>query len=103
MSQAFADTIPSARVHVRALGRSDPRRRSRGSRHARWYRSNVMAPDDNPPIGILLCAAKDHALVEYALAGIDSRLFVSRYHLHLPDREQLQRELERFLQGEGQP
>jgi hypothetical protein len=43
-----------------------------------WYRSNVMAPDHNPPIGILLCAAKDHALVEYALAGIDNQLFVSR-------------------------
>jgi predicted nuclease of restriction endonuclease-like (RecB) superfamily len=68
-----------------------------------WYRSNVMAPDDNPPVGILLCAAKDHALVEYALAGIDNQLFVSKYQLHLPDREQLQRELERSLNSEGQP
>jgi predicted nuclease of restriction endonuclease-like (RecB) superfamily len=62
-----------------------------------WYRSNVMSPDDNPPVGILLCAAKDHALVEYALAGIDNQLFVSKYQLHLPDREQLRRELERSL------
>ena len=68
-----------------------------------WYRSNVMAPDDNPPIGILLCAAKDHSLVEYALAGIDNQLFVSKYQLHLPDREQLRRELERSLKSEGQP
>jgi len=68
-----------------------------------WYRSNVMAPDDNPPIGILLCAAKDHALVEYALAGIDNQLFVSKYQLHLPDREQLRRELERSLNREEAP
>lgn len=68
-----------------------------------WYRSNVMAPDDNPPVGILLCAAKDHALVEYALAGIDNQLFVSKYQLHLPDREQLRRELERSLTRETQP
>jgi hypothetical protein len=37
-----------------------------------WYRSNVMAADDNAPIGILRCASKEHALVEYALAGIDN-------------------------------
>jgi predicted nuclease of restriction endonuclease-like (RecB) superfamily len=55
--------------------------------YVNWYRSNVMSPDDNPPVGILLCAAKDHALVEYALAGIDNQLFVSKYQLHLPDRD----------------
>jgi hypothetical protein len=68
-----------------------------------WYRSNVMAPDGNPPIGILLCAAKDHALVEYALAGIDNQLFVSKYQLHLPDPEQLRRELGRSLKREEVP
>jgi len=59
-----------------------------------WYRKNVMAEGDNPPIGILLCAQKDHALAEYALAGMDNRLFVSKYQLHLPGRDQLRRELE---------
>jgi hypothetical protein len=51
----------------------------------------------------MLCAAKDHALVEYALAGIDNRPFVPKYQLHLPDREQLRQELERSLHGESQP
>jgi len=41
--------------------------------------------------------AGDHALAEYALAGMDNQLFVSKYQLHLPEREQLQRELERTL------
>jgi predicted nuclease of restriction endonuclease-like (RecB) superfamily len=62
-----------------------------------WYAKNVMADGDNPPIGILLCTLKDHALAEYALAGMDNQLFVSKYQLHLPEREQLQRELERTL------
>jgi predicted nuclease of restriction endonuclease-like (RecB) superfamily len=66
-----------------------------------WYAKNMMAEDDNPPIGILLCTQKDHALVEYALAGMDNQLFVSKYQLHLPDREQLQRELERTLKEES--
>jgi len=44
-----------------------------------WYRKNMMAEGDNPPVGILLCTDKDHALVEYALAGMDNDLFVSKY------------------------
>jgi hypothetical protein len=59
----------------------------------------MMADGDNPPIGILLCTQKDHALVEYALAGMDNQLFVSKYQLHLPEPEQLKRELERTLRG----
>ena len=62
-----------------------------------WYAKNMMVVGDNPPIGILLCTQKDQALAEYALAGMDNKLFVSKYKLHLPSREQLQRELERTL------
>ncbi len=54
-----------------------------------WYRANIMAQGDNPPIGLLLCTAKDQILVEYALAGLDNRLFVSKYQLELPSREKL--------------
>ena len=69
-----------------------------------WYRRNMMAKGDNPPVGLLLCTQKDHALVEYALAGIDNRLFVSKYQVELPSREELQRFLEdkrRELGGEA--
>lgn len=59
-----------------------------------WYRANMMCEGDSPPIGILLCTQKDHALVEYALAGMDNRLFVSRYQLELPKKEEMQRFLE---------
>ena len=59
-----------------------------------WYDKNVRAKDDNPPIGILLCTERDHSLVEYALAGMDNSLFVSKYQLQLPDRESLQMQIE---------
>jgi predicted nuclease of restriction endonuclease-like (RecB) superfamily len=59
-----------------------------------WYRKHMMADRDNPPIGLLLCTQKDHALVEYAVAAIDSRLFVSKYQLELPSKEDLRRFLE---------
>jgi predicted nuclease of restriction endonuclease-like (RecB) superfamily len=68
-----------------------------------WYRKHMMAQGDNPPIGLLLCTRKDHALVEYALAGIDNRLFVSKYQVELPKKEELVRFIEekrRELGGE---
>jgi hypothetical protein len=65
-----------------------------------WYRRHMMVEGDNPPVGILLCGQKDHVLAEYVLGGMDNRLFVSKYQLHLPKPEQLQRELERTLEEE---
>lgn len=59
-----------------------------------WYRKHMVAEGDGPPIGVLLCTQKDHALVEFALAGMNSRLFVSKYQLELPSKEDLQRFLE---------
>lgn len=65
-----------------------------------WYRTNEMREGDNPPIGILLCTGKDITLVEYALAGMDNNLFVSKYLLELPSKEEMQAFLERSLKQE---
>jgi len=46
--------------------------------------------DDNPPVGILMVTNKNQMLVEYATAGMDSQLFVSKYLVELPTREQLE-------------
>jgi len=62
--------------------------------YVNWYRKNMMAEGDNPPVGILLCTQKDQALVEYALAGMDNKLFVSKYQLELPSKEEIQHFLE---------
>ncbi len=68
-----------------------------------WYDRNVRGEDDNPPVGILLCTERNQSLVEYALAGMDNSLFVSRYQLQLPSKETLQAQLEterQRLEGE---
>lgn len=54
-----------------------------------YYRSEVMLPDDNPPVGLLLVAEKNQPLVEYATAGMDENLFVKKYLLQLPSKETL--------------
>ncbi|MGJ0515480.1 MAG: PDDEXK nuclease domain-containing protein [Methylomicrobium sp.] len=64
-----------------------------------WYRKNMMTEGDNPPIGILLCTDKNHALAEYALAGMDNHLFVSKYLLELPKKDEMQKFIEQQIQG----
>jgi len=59
-----------------------------------WYKKNMMTDGDNPPVGILLCTQKDHALAEYALAGMNNDLFVSKYQVELPKKEEMQRFIE---------
>ncbi len=59
-----------------------------------WYRKNMMSDGDNPPVGLLLCTGKDHALVEYALAGMDNSMFVSKYQLELPSNDVIRKFLE---------
>lgn len=54
-----------------------------------YYRKNEMTEGDNPPVGIILCADKDDALAEYATAGLENDLFVSKYMLQLPDKQTL--------------
>lgn len=56
---------------------------------------------DNAPIGTLLVAEKDNALVKYATAGMDENLFVQQYMLQLPKLEQLKEYLEKELKYFG--
>lgn len=59
-----------------------------------WWRENITGPGEQPPVGIILCSDKDHTKVQFATAGMDNKLFVSRYRTALPSAEQLQRFVE---------
>lgn len=60
-----------------------------------YYRKNVMEKGDNPPIGILMCTKAGKELVEYATAGIEESLFVQKYKLSLPAKDELTRWLKK--------
>ena len=62
-----------------------------------YYASEVNDPDDNPPIGIILCTDKDRIAAEYALGGLSNKIFASRYVLYIPNREQLIAQVEAVL------
>ncbi|MDY4316867.1 PDDEXK nuclease domain-containing protein [Pectobacterium actinidiae] len=60
--------------------------------------------DENPPVGLILCADKGHALARYALEGLPSKVMAANYRMVLPDAEVLQKELEntrRLIESRG--
>lgn len=62
-----------------------------------YFKDKISEPDDNPPVGILMVAEKDHALVKYATAGMDENLFVQQYMLKLPHSSVLEKYIENEL------
>ncbi|WP_440135063.1 PDDEXK nuclease domain-containing protein [Chitinophaga sancti] len=59
-----------------------------------YYRENEMLEDDNPPVGIILCASKNENLVKYATTGLPQQVFVSKYLINLPSEDELTRIIE---------
>ncbi len=61
-----------------------------------YFEKEENTTGDNPPIGIVLAREKDDILISYALHGITSQLFVSKYQVYLPNRDELRAEVEKI-------
>lgn len=59
---------------------------------------DVKRPNENPSVGLILCASKDDAVVEYALNRSMSPTLVSNYSLCLPDKKILQAKLQELAE-----
>ncbi|KVC18455.1 PDDEXK nuclease domain-containing protein [Burkholderia pseudomultivorans] len=62
--------------------------------YCNYAKAHWTLPDENPPVGLILCADKGHAMARYALEGLPNQVMAANYRTVLPDAELLQRELE---------
>ncbi len=63
--------------------------------YVRMFDDLKRGEDDNPTLGIILCADKDETLVHYSVLSESQQIFASKYLLVLPSEAELQTELER--------
>ncbi len=63
--------------------------------YVRMYDGLVMAPDDNPTIGLILCTEKNETVARYSVLHDRKQIFASKYMLCLPTEEQLRLEIEK--------
>ena len=54
---------------------------------------------ENPPVGLILCSAKDEAIVKYSLAGHTSKVLTAEYRTALPDEKLLADHVEQTRQA----
>ncbi len=67
-----------------------------------YFENEENTEGDNPPIGIVLAKEKDDLLVQYAMHNLSSQLFVNKYQLYLPDKEELRQLIEKQLMNSGE-
>lgn len=60
-----------------------------------YAREKWVLPDENPPVGLILCAEKDSAVAKYALEGLPNKVMAAQYKLALPDPRVLVDEIAR--------
>ena len=60
-----------------------------------YAREHWTNDGENPPVGLILCAQKDHAVAHYALEGLPNKILASEYRTTLPDEKVLASELEK--------
>lgn len=60
-----------------------------------YAREHWTMPDENPPVGLILCAKKDHAVAKYALEGLRNKVLAAEYRTTLPKEQVLIEEIER--------
>ncbi len=63
--------------------------------YVRLFNDRVREANDNPTIGLILCAHKDETIVHYSALNENPQLFASEYRLYLPTEAELKAELER--------
>jgi predicted nuclease of restriction endonuclease-like (RecB) superfamily len=60
-----------------------------------YAREHWTQADENPPVGLILCAEKDDAIAKYALEGLPNKVLAREYKLALPDEKRLADEIEK--------
>lgn len=63
--------------------------------YVRMFDEQIRGDDDNPTIGIVLCADTDEDIARYSVLHDNDRLFASKYMLYMPTQEELRAEIER--------
>ncbi len=74
------------------LGRFDARDKGQMELYLRWLDKHERQPDENPPLGLILCADKNEEQIEL-LELTDGSVRVASYLTELPPRELLERKL----------
>lgn len=82
-------------------GKFKPEYVSKMDFYLEWLDRQVKKPDENPSVGLILCASKNDEVVEYTLSRTLSPMMVSQYQLELPNKDVLRKKLQELVSLTG--
>lgn len=65
--------------------------------YVNYFDQEIIAKDDNPTIGLILCTKKSNAMVRYTLGDKTKQIFASKYQFNLPTEKELEAELKKEI------
>jgi predicted nuclease of restriction endonuclease-like (RecB) superfamily len=63
--------------------------------YVNYAREHLALPEENPPVGLILCSERGAAVARYALDNMLNNIMATEYRLMLPDPKQLEEEIEK--------
>jgi predicted nuclease of restriction endonuclease-like (RecB) superfamily len=66
--------------------------------YVNYYDREIAGPEDQPTVGLILCADKNEAMVRYVLDDKAKQIFASRYQFQLPSEDVLRAEIKREME-----
>ena len=85
------------------VGRFKPEYVSKMDFYLEGLDRQVKKDDENPSVGLILCASKENEVVEYAMSRTLSPMMVAQYQLQLPDKDILRKKLQELTNLLGLP
>jgi len=82
--------IKSAKLTHQDIGQLDM--------YVRMFDTIEKTENDNPTIGILLCADTDNVVAKYSVLNDNKNLFASKYQMYLPTEEELQKIIKKEIE-----
>ena len=77
------------------LGKFRERYREQMHLYCNYAREHWTLPEENPPVGLILCSSKGEALARYALEGLPNKVMAAEYRVALPNEQLLVAEIEK--------
>lgn len=77
------------------LGKFSPADAGQMHLYLNYAREHWTHPEENPPVGLILCAGKDAAVAHYALEGLPNKVLAAEYRMNLPEEKVLVAELQK--------
>jgi predicted nuclease of restriction endonuclease-like (RecB) superfamily len=63
--------------------------------YVNYAAEHLTLPEENPPIGLVLCSEHDEAVAKYSMGNLTNKILASQYKLALPDPHLLEKEIEK--------